>query len=37
VLGDLCVGVCARLRRRDHLVRLLHVDAVVNSRQDTRG
>jgi hypothetical protein len=37
VLGDLRLGVRARYRRRDHLVRLLHVDAVVSSRQDTRG
>jgi hypothetical protein len=36
VLGDLRVGVRARLRRRHHLVRLLHVDAVVSSRVRTR-
>ena len=33
VLGDLRLGVRARHRRRDHLVRLLHVDAVVSPRQ----
>jgi hypothetical protein len=30
VLGDLRVGVCARVGRGDGMVRVLHVDPVVN-------